>query len=324
LKNKILIITNSKDLQGDCITKKLDLIGVDYLRFNVDEYPLEIDFQVGFNYERGLTAKITRNGNSITQEDVLSVLYFPSAMSKMDRYNLTQFESQTIKDFVVLENDALLNMSFSAFRDSFWLIEPNKVKTCNKLQDLILARELGLSVPNSLIVNHPEHQKKFLSQNDNVVLKTMKGVLKKMDGETISTFAPVRRIFMEEVSFHIPMFLQVYIEKKYELRITIVGDQIFPCIIDSQKSKDPRARIDWRIYDFDNVEYKECKLPKTIEQKCLAFMRERGLRYSAIDMIVTPEDDYVFLESNSHGIWHWVEMLTDMETLHKTVSGIVE
>lgn len=31
------------------------------------------------------------------------------------------------------------------------------------------------------------------------------------------------------------------------------------------------------------------------------------LRFAAIDMIVTPEGDHVFLEANPNGQWAWIE-----------------
>jgi glutathione synthase/RimK-type ligase-like ATP-grasp enzyme len=32
-----------------------------------------------------------------------------------------------------------------------------------------------------------------------------------------------------------------------------------------------------------------------------------GLSYGAIDMIVTPEGEFIFLEVNPHGAWLWIE-----------------
>jgi glutathione synthase/RimK-type ligase-like ATP-grasp enzyme len=53
-------------------------------------------------------------------------------------------------------------------------------------------------------------------------------------------------------------------------------------------------------------------LPAAIEEKCVALTQRLGLRFGCIDMIVTPEDKYVFLEINPNGQWRWVQELTGM------------
>jgi len=37
-----------------------------------------------------------------------------------------------------------------------------------------------------------------------------------------------------------------------------------------------------------------------------------GLRFGAIDIIVTPDDRYVFLEINPNGQWLWIEEETGL------------
>jgi len=38
-------------------------------------------------------------------------------------------------------------------------------------------------------------------------------------------------------------------------------------------------------------------LPEEVRQRCLAFVHSYGLEYGALDLIVTPEGEYVFLET---------------------------
>ena len=39
-------------------------------------------------------------------------------------------------------------------------------------------------------------------------------------------------------------------------------------------------------------------------------MKDLGLCFGAIDMILTPKNEYVFLEVNPNGQWGWIEELT--------------
>ncbi len=43
-------------------------------------------------------------------------------------------------------------------------------------------------------------------------------------------------------------------------------------------------------------------------QQCLAFVKSYGLNYSAMDFIVTPDDQYIFLESNPNGQFAFIQM----------------
>ena len=107
-----------------------------------------------------------------------------------------------------------------------------------------------------------------------------------------------------------PVMAQEYVPKKLELRVTIVGEKIFTCAIYSQGSE--KTKIDWRHYDSEKVKHEIFKLPKEIEHKILLFMKEAGLKFGAIDMILTPKDEFVFLEVNPSGQFGWIEDLTGM------------
>ena len=59
-----------------------------------------------------------------------------------------------------------------------------------------------------------------------------------------------------------PITLQEYINKKYEVRYTVVGNQHLACKIDSQMSQ--RANIDWRRYDLKNTPHYAIDIPSEI------------------------------------------------------------
>lgn len=107
-----------------------------------------------------------------------------------------------------------------------------------------------------------------------------------------------------------PVIIQSYIQKEFELRVTVVKDKVFACAIYSQSSE--RTREDWRRYDIPNTPHKIYKLPKQIEQKCVDIVKKLGLEFGCIDMIVTPGGEFIFLEINPNGQWLWIEHLTGL------------
>mgnify|MGYP001580931444 CR=1 FL=1 len=111
-----------------------------------------------------------------------------------------------------------------------------------------------------------------------------------------------------------PGIFQPYIEKAYELRVTVVGDKIFAARIESQTSE--KTRVDWRRYDFTNVVHSSYQLPKETENQCVAVLQSFNLQFGAIDMIATPTGEYYFLELNANGQWAWIEAVTELPISH--------
>lgn len=51
----------------------------------------------------------------------------------------------------------------------------------------------------------------------------------------------------------------------------------------------------------------------------LALARRLGLSYCALDLVVTPSGDYVFLEVNPSGQYGWLESLTGLPITRELV-----
>ena len=106
------------------------------------------------------------------------------------------------------------------------------------------------------------------------------------------------------------MIFQAYVPKRVELRITVVGQQVFAAEIHSQHTH--HTRHDWRRYDLDETPHFPHALPPDVAQRCLRLVQALGLCYGAIDMVLTPDDRYVFLEINPNGQYLWIEQLTGL------------
>jgi glutathione synthase/RimK-type ligase-like ATP-grasp enzyme len=119
---------------------------------------------------------------------------------------------------------------------------------------------------------------------------------------------------------HSPCIFQRYIDKRFELRITVVADQLFAAKIDSQANEE--AKHDWRRA-IHSGEYSPYELPNEIAEKCLRLVKEFGLQFGAIDMIVTPADEYVFLEVNPNGQYGWIETRTGLRISEAIARALV-
>jgi glutathione synthase/RimK-type ligase-like ATP-grasp enzyme len=97
---------------------------------------------------------------------------------------------------------------------------------------------------------------------------------------------------------------QECVPKRSELRVTIIGDDIFVAELLSQDHA--RTQYDWRHYDVQTP-MRAATLPAEMVDRCFALVRGYGLNFGALDFILTPDDRYVFLEINPNGQWMWVQ-----------------
>src|SRR5207249_3343457 len=100
-----------------------------------------------------------------------------------------------------------------------------------------------------------------------------------------------------------PSIFQEYIEKEYELRITVVGEKVFAAKVDSQKQDE--TKIDWRKH---KTLFQQYSLPKEISDKCVELTQKLNLSFGAIDIIRNKEGQYTFLEINPNGQWAWLDI----------------
>ena len=72
------------------------------------------------------------------------------------------------------------------------------------------------------------------------------------------------------------------------------------------------TRVNWRRYDHHQTPYREHRLPRDVAQRCVQLVERLGLCYGAIDMVLTPDGRYVFLEINPNGQYQWIEDFTGL------------
>ena len=100
-----------------------------------------------------------------------------------------------------------------------------------------------------------------------------------------------------------PVIYQRYVEKAFELRVTVVGDEVFAARIYSQESDG--GTIDWRHALSASIRYEVHELDPDLADQCRRLARRLRLEFAGIDLIVTPDEETVFLEVNAAGQWAW-------------------
>ncbi len=145
--------------------------------------------------------------------------------------------------------------------------------------------------------------------------------------ERVASALPTTRITADHAGLldavaELPCFFQRNIAKRHELRVTVIGDKVFAARIHSQD--DPRTAIDCRDMSAE-IRYEKAALPAKIERRCLDLVRSYGLTFGALDIIVTPNEDYVFLEMNPVGQFLFVqELVPELDMIGAVAACLLE
>lgn len=186
----------------------------------------------------------------------------------------------------------------------------------DKMRQQIIAGRVGLRTIPTLCTDDVDEFASFVASTESefVSVKSMRSWHTEVldDARSFGTFT--RRLDRAEALrlgsqvAHAPVIVQPYIPKAFELRVTVVGDAITACRIDSQASA--LSMVDWRHYDIENVRHDLVELAPEVEAQLLAFMKLSHLLFGAIDLIVSPGGDIHFVEINPSGQYGWIESLT--------------
>lgn len=231
-----------------------------------------------------------------------------------------------------LESRFIQNESRQALRallttlDCTWVNSRESIErvNSNKLYQQTLAARCGLKIPRTLISNSPEEIIRFAEKEQGVLLKSM-GYIRLDDEGKLALYSEHFSLTeIQESAAAIrccPIYCQTYVQKRFEHRVMVIGSKVLSCRIDSQASD--KTKVDWRHYDFKNVEHRQVELPQDLKERLTRFMQAADLRYGAIDLIEEPNGDYVFLEVNPSGQWGWIADLAGIPVA-EAVANLLE
>ncbi|WP_437086535.1 MvdC/MvdD family ATP grasp protein [Streptomyces sp. enrichment culture] len=194
-----------------------------------------------------------------------------------------------------------------------WVSDPEAVrKSSVKVSQLGLASAMGFTVPRFTITNDVDKASEFISTcKQGVIVKVLAdpGILYPNRAGTIYTHlltdADMDQI--QSVRFG-PTYLQEYVPKKMDVRVTVIGRSIFAVGISSQGVH--QSRVDFRRAPAYTLPHVPMELPRHVSSLCVQLVMRLGLQFGAIDLVLTPDDEYVFLEINPNGQWYWLEEIT--------------
>ena len=297
----ILIISTHEDVHAQAVMRELAAKGHTGVRLlNLSDFPMQLS----------LSMRIDNNGHCDYG------LRFPDRMVSMDEVTAVWWRRPqafgvppSVKDPAV--RHFVMSEAATAFQgmwqssDALWVNNILRdAAAAHKPWQLTLAKQCGLTIPETLITNNPDDARQFWAAFPGQIVY-------KPFTNTMHSWRETRVMKPEEEAQAAAVRLAPVIFQKYvagrDLRITAIGDRLFAA---ETNAADGEYQVDVRLNT--NLKYREHKLPVASENKLLQLMRRIGLEYGAIDMRLTPAGEYVFFEVNPAGQFLYIEMATGM------------
>ncbi|CZF84004.1 MvdC/MvdD family ATP grasp protein [Grimontia marina] len=322
-KNKVLIITHSKDNPSiDTVSEHLRTLGAIPIRFNTDLFPTEV--QIASHQLNGgnISVLTTETGEVVQSSEIMAVWYrrfypakgLPADMDIQLKQPSIEESKRTILGFLD---------SLQCFKlDDYWDVK----HASNKEYQLMLARKVGLDLPNTLTSNSPDAVRQFFTDNKGRIITKMQTAFS-IWHEDIEQVVFTNKVTeehldkLEELNL-CPMVFQEHIEKEVELRATVVGNQVFCASIDPEIMKG--METDWRkrgMYTLDK--WQPYELPKEEAEKLVKLAKKLNLNYGAADIILTPDGAYKFLEINPCGEFYWMDVYQELGICEAIANNLV-
>jgi glutathione synthase/RimK-type ligase-like ATP-grasp enzyme len=305
----VLILSHTNDSTAQRVLKQICKRGYQALLFDTATFPTQVTLSASF-YDVGWQGTFTYDGTIYDLASVHSIY-----VRRPNHYQVREGFPEIIQGF--LENEAYRGFG-GVLRslNCLWVnpLEAQRAAGFKPLQ-LQIAREVGLHTPPTLITNNPEAVRSFFFEicNERMIYKTLHGNFFLGGGKAYHIIYTSRVSHhhleeLERVQLTAHLF-QPYIDKAFEVRATVIGQTVLSVAIESQHAD--ASQVDWRA-SYQDLRYRVFELPGPLALQCVQLVERLGLVFGALDFIVTPDEEFIFLECNAGGQWEWLEHETNL------------
>ncbi len=298
----IVILTSSEDVTADYLCSKVS--GAECVRLNTDRLLGHATFEFD---ESGFRLGI--NSIEILPEQVSGLLYRrPSPLVSIERLN-TEFE------FSLNEWHELFEGWLAMIPKQRWISHPGNILRANhKVEQLFRAKAMGFKVPETIATSSFDRVLSFCKKSKSgIIAKPLySGYLQREnpseDTVIYTTALTEDDLRQYEMSLRsCPTLFQERIDKHYDVRVTVVDNEIFAVRMEAMD--EGHQRLDIRRDNFAGVHHTPIECPDHIRSTINTFVRSYGIRFGALDFVIDHWDQWYFLELNPNGQWAWMDQL---------------
>jgi glutathione synthase/RimK-type ligase-like ATP-grasp enzyme len=307
----ILVLTDDADPHADHVAAKLRQRGAPVVRFDPARFPSRAALSVSYD-PTGLAGATLETDAATVDLRALRAVWYRRPRPPVPHDDVTDPPTHA---YLAEECKTVMNDVWHALDCPIVPAPPAVIRRAElKMPQLATAGRLGFELPPTLITTCPRAFRAFYRQHGgNIISKLPSSALYRLTGSTFNRYTLVvstRDVGYAQALRRGPVIFQAYVPKRVELRVTVVGSALFAAEIHSQHTR--RTRHDWRRYDHYETPLRPHALPDDVARRCRQLVAELGLCYGAIDLVLTPDGRYVFLEINPNGQYLWIEEATGL------------
>jgi glutathione synthase/RimK-type ligase-like ATP-grasp enzyme len=300
----LLIVTERGDFHADWLVLELEARRAPFLRFNTEDYPQRT--MVVWRNTGEASLRVAGREHSLSDFDAV---WYRRPLPPQMPADMPAAAAAWARNEA---REALLGVWRTT--DALWVNHPDRNRVAeSKLAQLRVAGELGFEVPDTLVSNDQEVVRAFLAAHpEGVICKPLyDGRVPVGDDERVffTSLVEAESVPLGELGPE-PYLFQSLVPKLYDIRATVIGDEVFAARIDSQTGED--TQTDWRRGRPGVLPHAVVELPDGLAELCVALCRRFGLMFGAIDLARRPDGGHSFFEINPNGQWAWVEHRTGL------------
>ncbi|MBT2487329.1 ATP-grasp ribosomal peptide maturase [Streptomyces sp. ISL-96] len=295
----VLVVTNLDDPTADLVIDELHGRGVPVVRFDSGDFPTTLSIAAHIT-PHGIQGSLTTSTRTADLTRIRSMYY-----RRPSGFAFPHLDEQTAR-FAITQARYGLGGVMASLPHCLYVNHPHRIGDAEfKPSGLAAAVASGFRVPATLITSDPIEARKFISHYQSVIYKPLATPLYRLDG--MSSTVKVEEVSADEIDDSISGTAHLFqhrVEKIADVRLTVMGEQIFAVRIDSDL-------LDWRT-DYSKLTYSVVPLPPGTEESIRAYLKHFGLVFGAFDLAIDAVGQWWFLECNASGQWAWLEPETGL------------
>jgi glutathione synthase/RimK-type ligase-like ATP-grasp enzyme len=325
----LLILTEKFDPHADFVQVELDERCVPWRRLHLSDFPnlleLTVSVQDGVLNLRGADPY----SGVFTDEQIRAIWN-----RRREAPNIPGHYPADVSRFIKGECTAFLESLWVALGELPWIPPTDAIRRASsELEQLRRAQCYGLRTPRTCVTNAPAAVKSFIQDlgDERVIYKTLSSnIFRRPDGTcevVYSSLVSIADLDRFTAGLDPPGIFQQWIRKRYDYRVTVVGDRVFPCRIRSQELDSTATDVRASPWGEAGPLHEAVDLPTSLSAACADFVHGYGLNFEAIDIVEDEEGEFYFIELNPNGQWAWIQHRTGLpirEALVDLIVGVMD
>ncbi|WP_430405829.1 hypothetical protein [Fluviicola sp.] len=310
----ILVFTERADLNSRIVLSYLNDHNEPFEVFLEDD-AIELEYCIKRNT---FDYRVYKNHRFVCTSNQIKAVWYRRTDIQVYRFGTGEFSQEALKTYSEEHIKARSEQIKRCFHAKKCLGKFG-VGNYNKIEFLEICTSLDIEIPSTLVTRSKEQLLDFWKDcGEEIITKSLAFPFEcinynesgEMDSYRMGYTVPVRKPELESLPdfFDLSIF-QEKLDKLFEIRSIFLDGKIYSEAIFSQSRE--VAALDYRLGYDSGMRMCNYTLPEQIEKQVEQLMTALDLNFGSLDIVVTKDKRYVFLEVNPNGQYGAVSQTTN-------------